>query len=73
MHVAAIFVMQICHFTKEKNTEYNSLPQRILVVVVNHVIMQNAILGSVDCRAHHVNDELFPSSSRPRAFWVMER
>ena len=38
MHFAAIFVMQICvtherFFTKEK-TEYNSLPQSILVLVV---------------------------------------
>ena len=38
MHFAAIFVMQICvtHerlFTKENYTEYNSLPQSILILV----------------------------------------
>ena len=38
MHFAAIFVMQICvtherFFTKEKNTDNNSLPQSVLVLV----------------------------------------
>ena len=39
MYFTAIFVMQIClthklFFTTEKNTEYSSLPQTILVVIV---------------------------------------
>ena len=59
MHFAAIFVMQICvtherFFTKEKNTEHNSFPQSILVVVGNRRHHTSGLLGNYPNLGNHL-------------------